>query len=1128
MATSNHERVGRALEQLKLGLLPFVEREMKAVHKDRWQEQVANSFPAGHPALKKKGSLEWDAAVLLSVMWNEWNDVFRNTLGHAERSYVSELREVRNRWAHQEAFSSDDTERSLDSMRRLLVAVSAAKEAEEIDRTRMELMRLRFDEQVRHEKRKSAETAIEGQPVAGLKPWREVVTPHPDVASGKYQQAEFAADLWQVYLGEGVPEYRDPTEFYRRTFLTVGLRDMLTRALVRLAGKGGDPVVELQTNFGGGKTHSMLALYHLFSGISAKELPGIEPVLQEAGVDVPKAVRRAVLVGNKLSPGQPEKKKDGTVVHTLWGEMAWQLGGKEGYAMIRKADETATNPGDNLRSLFNKYAPCLILIDEWVAYARQLHESRDLPGGDFETHFTFAQTLSEAAKAANQTMLVVSIPASGPGGGVSPDSGIEDEEVGGKRGRDALIALRNALGRVETPWRPANAEESFEIVRRRLFQPIADPKRFVDRDAVVRAFCDMYRTQHQEFPPECREGDYERKMKSAYPIHPEIFDRLYQDWSSLVKFQRTRGVLRLMASVIHCLWEREDKSVLIIPAALPLDSGRVQSEMTRYLPDGWDTVIEKDVDGEDSLPLRLDRDKPNLGRYSACRRVARTVFLGSAPTGAAANRGIEDRRIRLGCVQPGENPPVFGDALRHLAQQATYLYLDNARYWYSSQASVTKLAEDRAEQLRRSADRIAEEIKKRVREDVRSKAEFAKVHPFPASNADVPDEMETRLVVLDVDHAHGREGESAAEAEAARILENRGTSPRRFKNTLVFLAADRARLVELDSAVRSYLAWESIENDSQGERPSLNLDNFQRRQTLAQKKNADTTVAARIPETFIWLLVPMQETPQSALTWQAIRLQGQDTLAVRATKKLKNEELLLTELAGSRLRLELDRVPLWRGDHVGVAQLVEDFALYVYLPRLCGPYVVAEAVRDGVSLTTWEQDAFGYADEWVEAEARYRGLRTGRVVNVTPESTGLVVRSAVAVAQLAKERAATTGGVTGGGPVVTGGGGGTTGGTGVTGGETGGTTPDGGGEPVKSDPKRFYGSVKLDATRLNRDAGRIANEVIQHLVSQVGSSVEVTLEVSSSARSGFSPDVVRTVTENCRTLNFENSGFEAE
>lgn len=214
MAKTNRDGVGEGLELLSKGLLPFIEREMKPVHGDKWKDVAEQSFG------EKKAS--WtDPQTALVVMWDQWSAVFKNALGHAERSLVSELREVRNRWAHMESFSTDDAYRALDSVGRLLTAVSAP-EAEEVEKRKMELLRLRFEEQRRTEAQKAAVAPVEGRAAANLKPWREVVTPHPDVASGRYQQAEFAADLWQVYLGEGSDEYKDPTEFFRRTFLTEG------------------------------------------------------------------------------------------------------------------------------------------------------------------------------------------------------------------------------------------------------------------------------------------------------------------------------------------------------------------------------------------------------------------------------------------------------------------------------------------------------------------------------------------------------------------------------------------------------------------------------------------------------------------------------------------------------------------------------------------------------------------------------------------------------------------------------------------------------------------------------------------------------------------------------------------
>ncbi len=538
----------------------------------------------------------------------------------------------------------------------------------------------------------------------------------------------------------------------------------------------------------------------------------------------------------------------------------------------------------------------------------------------------------------------------------------------------------------------------------------------------------------------------------------------------------------------------------------------MQFELTRYLSDNWVPILEKDVDGPNSLPLRLDAEVPNLGKYAACRRVARTIYLGSAPTPTVANRGLEDRRIKLGCVMPGEPPAVFGDALRRLAAAATYLYQDGPRYWYDTQPTVTKLAEDRAEQLRRDPDQVVQEIHKRLRADLRNMGDFPRVHPVPGSSGDVPDDLEARLVVLGVEHPHTREADSPALKAAKAIFENRGSTPRLYSNTLVFLAADKTRLQDLDEAVRKFLAWDSILR----EKETLNLSPHQVKQAEMQKAAADSTVTARLPETYQWLLVPNQETPQSQITWQTIRLSGADALAARASKKLRNDELLVTSLAPTRLRLEMDRVPLWRGDQVAIRQLLEDFGRWLYLPRIQFPEVLLKAINAGLALLTWEQDAFAYAESFDEAAGRYRGLRCGEQVNVTADDIGLLVRPEVARRQIDQERLPFPGVQPGVGdiplpepqtpPLI--------------------THPTGPDRPPK--PRRYHGTVTLNPNRVGRDASLIAEEVISHLVGLVGSTVRVTLEIEADVPEGVPDHVVRTVTENSRTLRFASSGFEME
>jgi uncharacterized protein len=1110
MAKSNYERVGKGLELLKDGLGPYVKRELEAHYGAYWKQEAEKKLKQEKGWQGRNQEILLDVQALFILINLEWYDVFRKTLGYAERNLINELRDVRNKWAHQQSFSSDDAYRALDSIERLLIAISASQ-ARELGNMKQELLRTRFADKARKELRKAVPT--EGKPAAGLKSWREIVTPHPDVASGRYQQAEFAADLAQVYRGEGAPEYRDPREFFRRTFLTDGLNHLLKNAMLRIHGKGGDPVVELQTNFGGGKTHSMLALYHLFGGTPAAELIGIEELLEEVGVNwVPKAYR-AVLVGTALSPAQPTIKSDGTVVNTLWGEMAWQLGGAEGYQMVAESDKRGISPGSQvLRELFTTFSPCLILIDELVRFVGQTYGKNDLPAGSFDANITFAQALTEAARQSPETLVVASIPAS-------------DIEMGGEGGREALARLRNIFSRMESAWRPASTEEGFEIVRRRLFEEI-DVQKFAERDAIVQAYMKMYREQSQEFPSQVKEEDYRRKLESAYPFHPELFDRLFGVWSTLDKFQRTRGVLRLMASVIHALWERNDGNLLIMPGTLPMDDPNVKYELTRYLEDPWMPVIERDVDGPDSLPRELDRNLPNLGRYSASKRVARTIYLGSAPLERAKNPGIDERYIKLGCVQPGESVATFGDALRRLTDQATHLYVDGSRYWYSTQPSVTRLAQDRSVQQDKAM--VWEELKRRLQQQ-RDHGPFTGIHMVPETSADVPDEMSVRLVVLSPEYPHNNGNMSShAVNKAQEILNQRGNNPRFYRNMLVFLAPDQSRLVDLEQAIRQYLAWKSIDE----EKEELNLDAFQSRQAETKKKQAEEAVQSRIQETYMWVLVPFQPDPYGQVEWEDFRLQvqGEDSLATRVGNKLVREELLLTKMAGSRLRMDLDNHNLWRGqNHVKLRQVWQDFASYLYLSRIRDENVFLEAVNDGVGQISLE-DNFAYAQRWDETKKRYINLQTVNnrsIILIDGES--LLVRPEVARRQLEEEekerqrkrQEVVTSNIENNsnqnGAVCQ---------TDVNSGNIQ-PTVNNNPTPISAQKqRRFHGTVNVEPHRMASEAQQILTEVVQHLAGLVGSKVTISIDISAYVPDGVPEDVIRTVMENCRTLKFKSSEFE--
>ena len=682
MALSNRQRVDQALSLLRDGIKPGVERAWRELYGLSWMQRV-NSM--SHQS--DRSSSTDDPAFLLKGMKATWRPAFAKSLSHQTRSYVFLLLDARNAWAHHaHTFSSDETIRILDQCEVVLKDFKAPDQAEEVRNLKKALQRQVYEQEARDERKRliAVSDPTNGQPDSHYPPWRKVVAPHADVREGRFINAEFAADLWQVLNGRAEEEYQDPQAFYARTFITDGLADLISIAARRLSGQGGEPVIELQTSFGGGKTHSLIALYHLASAVPAHQLAGVDELLARENLTIPPNINRAAFIGQSFSASDPSPKPDGTRVRTLWGEIAWQLGGPEGYAIVAKDDRNATNPGAKLVELFERFGPALVLIDEWVAYARDLPTRADetrVAGGDFDTQFTFAQTLTEAAAAVKNALVLISIPSS-------------NMEVGGEKGQQALEKLKNVVSRRATEWRAATTDESFEIVRRRLFEPLPHGSAR-QRDAVIRAYHDMYRNQPDHFPPETRETSYRKRIQRSYPIHPELFDRLYQDWATLERFQRTRGMLRLMAAVISSLWEQGDPSQMIMPGTLPMESAKVLPEITKYLEERWDPIIHTDVDGPNSLPKRIDNQARNLGRYLATRRVARTTFLGSAPN-VGDRQGIDAKRIVLGCAQPGEQPGVFHDALRRLTRDATYLYNQDTRYWFDTNPTLTRMARDRA------------------------------------------------------------------------------------------------------------------------------------------------------------------------------------------------------------------------------------------------------------------------------------------------------------------------------------------------------------------------------------------------------------------------------------------------
>jgi len=948
-----------------------------------------------------------------------------------------------------------------------------------------------------------------------LKPWREIAVPHQDVLKGTFQQAEFAADLSRVHAGTATAEYQDPVLFFQRTFITEGMRLLLDSVVKRLVGKGGDPVIQLQTAFGGGKTHTMLAVYHLAKGEAAiSDLPGIPAILDAAGVtELPRA-RVAVLDGIKASPNQP-MVREGQAIHTLWGDLAWQLGGAEGYALVAEADASGTSPGKAvLETLLTRYAPCVILIDELVAYVRQFEEGKTLSGGTFDSNLSFVQALTEALKGVPMAVLLASLPES-------------EKEAGSARGVKALETLSHYFARVQALWKPVASEEAFAIVRRRLFAAITDSQA---AERVCRAYADFYTANRDDFPQETQESRYFERLKDAYPIHPEVFDRLYEDWSTLDNFQRTRGVLKLMAKVIHRLWKDGNNDPLIQPGSLPLYDADVRNEVIYYLPQGWDPVIERDVDGERAETTEIEHQDPRLGSVQACRRAARAIFLGSAPHSVqmAPNqlvRGLELERVILGVIQPGQQIGSFKDALRRLSDRLHYLNQANNRFWLDTRPNLRREMEERKRRFQEKED-LFPIIRERLQR-IFASGVFGGTHVFTDSG-DVPDDWALRLVVLPPDAAFSRSGQSLAVERATEILKKRGEQPRFRQNRLIFLAADFDSVSRLKDHVRSFLAWRSIVADYRDNR--IVLDNLMARQANASLEQAEETVRRMIRETYKWLLAPVQEArPGKGLSdvmWEHFPLNpGAQNSSQEIERVLKENELLISEWAPIHLAKVL-KDWFWKDDVREVSALTvwQQMCQQLYLPRLKDETVFQMTMAAGAE----SRDFFGFAQG--KEDGRYIGFSYGKRTSLIMDSSLLLIEPLAAAAYMETLRAPDDASRSEAAEV----GSGAT--TAVTTGS--GDTPrgensarggyQGGGNAVEQRAKKqFYGSIDLDPILAKKQFADLVDEVIQQFTMRTGVKVKIAVEIQAESVTGFDDGLQRAVKENCSVLRFRSAEFEA-
>ena len=933
-----------------------------------------------------------------------------------------------------------------------------------------------------------------------LKPWREIAEPRDDVCTGTFQQAEFAADISAVRKKIASKEYTDPEKFFAMTYITKGMEDLIKSVLRRISGTGGDPVIQLQTSFGGGKTHSLLAIFH----IAKQEKPltslnGLSKILDELQIfDLPKS-RVVVIDGTNQNVSQPIIY--GTLkVNTLWGDLAYQLGGIEAYELVKQNDLEGTTPSKDLFiKLLSDYGPAVILMDELVRYISQFRSTGSYLGGTYNSNLSFIQNLTEAVKQVPNAILLASLPNS-------------DKEAGDEHGIDTLNTVSHYFGRIQSIWRPVETQESFEIVRRRLFKPITGD---AVRKEICKAFADNYIQNAEHFPPETQESTYLTSLVNAYPIHPELFDRLYNDWSSLPTFQKTRGVLKLMAKIISELWNEGNSDLLIMPGNLPLDDD-VKTEFLSYLDAGWDPVIDGDIDGERSEAYRLDSAQPRLGKELACRKVARTIFLGTAPGSQnRLKRGIDKKQIMLGIVQPEQSIAIYSDALDQLSNKLHYLNIGEDQYWFDIKPNLTKEMEERKKRFNLD-DTILPEIKKILKDVFKPSGIFEAVHIFTQSS-DIPDDKSLRLVILPPGENYNKLiNFSTAQPYAKSVLETHGIQLRKYQNRLIFLAAEENCVSRFKDHIVSKLAWESIVEDF--EKQALVLDSIQSKHAKDKAVFSAKTAKQSVRECYKHILIPEiicvgREVPKD-FEWKELPLNSGSHDPVRDIQKnLQDEEYIIHEWAPVHLNSCLRKWYWNNKHHVTEEEFWDNSCRYLYFSRLSNEGVLHSAIADGQEVKDFFGIAYGFEDE------KYTDFRFGTSERHYIKDKAVLLIDPIVAEEYQKSLKPVEPPVDIIGPVI------------PKPGPVDPTTRTLPPKPISTGPlmKRFYGSVELDPITPANDMMNITEEVIRQFT-KLGADVSIKVEITAVDRKGFGPDLQRTVKENTKQLGFntENTNFAEE
>lgn len=733
----------------------------------------------------------------------KYRDLLRANFGKEVNQLATRLEsicEVRNKLAHFQPISEDEFTETFINMKKIARAIRM----HELEEVLVRLQEAKGNEKVPV---RQSSAAASGQ----MLPWFRVVTPHMDIRQGRLDESVFAANLAEVALGHGREIYSNPAMFFSKTYFTAGLRNVARTVLRGLNGQedAENRVISLQTGFGGGKTHTLISLYHLARwGKNALSSQYTRELLAYTGVPEFESAHIAVFTNTTNDPANGRKAEEGIQIQTIWGELAWQLGGKEAYEIVRKNDEQLIAPAGIFKQVLDQCKPALILIDELADYCVKASARKAGNSSLADQTISFMQELTEAVAGTNHCVAVITLPASMQEVGNTPEA------------QSILTSLQKRVSRVGADTQPVADEEIYEVIRRRLFEDIGDAATI---EHVANQYIAMYQKFCSELPPNANKSGYKQKIIKSYPFHPELIDIFRVRWASHHDFQRTRGVLRLLAAIVSDLWKHQQnlpgENALIHTGVVNFANlDALSGQLKKLYGNGYDSVISADVCGSSSNAFKIDSAKSEYGHWNLTQSIA-TVILMNSFGSEGTNKGISVPELKLNLLSPnGFNHNSINGALDELESNAYYLYYAQSsasgkRYWFHTKPNINILINQAKGDIK--SDDITTEIINRLHQKTRNVQLFnVLVNP----SEDIPEQLKPTLLILSPVHmaqSNGINGKTLLIIE--KIATKKGNSERIYRNTLLFLLCSELGIGKLQSEVREYLACQkiSVEYNSQ-------------------------------------------------------------------------------------------------------------------------------------------------------------------------------------------------------------------------------------------------------------------------------------------------------------------------